>query len=165
MDPLAPVFAASVAVQQILEAISVFVEERFGPTRKKAILGVIGFLIGLGFASYFDLNVMKYLQAARSGGVVDKILTALMLSAGTEGVNSLVKFLKYLKEDKKATAAETLQMLRKRAAEGAPAVSPRARETLDRLRAGAGKRAPARDGDTTAKTAAETAAFSYISST
>lgn len=164
MDPLAPIFAASVAVQQILEAISVFVEERYGPAKKKAILGVVGFVIGLGFAAYFDLNVMSYFQVTRSGGLVDKVLTALMLSAGTEGVNSVVKFLKYLKEDRKATAAETLQMLRKRAAEDRPS----AQVTLDRLRSEAGRPAPPGAAERPAPATDRTAqapAFSYISST
>ena len=172
MDPLAPIFAASVAVQQILEAISVFVEEKYGPAKKKAILGIVGFVIGLVFAAYFDLNVMSYFQVPRSGGLVDKVLTALMLSAGTEGVNSLVKFLKYLKEDKKATAAETLQTLRKRATEDRPAVSPRARRTLDRLRRDAGMPAPEREAGepapatpATGGTAVQAPAFSYISNT
>ena len=35
----------------------------------------------------------------------DLIGLALVLSAGTEGVNSILKFFKYSKEDKKATAA------------------------------------------------------------
>ena len=157
MDPLAPVFAASLAVQQILEAIGALVEERFGGPKKKAILGAIGFVIGLILATYFELNVMKYFGVQRNGGIVDKVVTALILSAGTEGVNSIVKFLKYLKEDKKATAAETLQTLRARAGDGRPAVSTRAQATLERLRGG--RAAPAEDG------AVESAAFSYISRT
>jgi hypothetical protein len=36
---------------------------------------------------------------------VDFIATALIISAGTEGVNSILKFLKYSKEDKKREAA------------------------------------------------------------
>jgi hypothetical protein len=36
---------------------------------------------------------------------LDVLISALVLSAGTEGVNSILKFFKYSKEDKKATAA------------------------------------------------------------
>jgi hypothetical protein len=41
--------------------------------------------------------------------VVDVIVTALVLSAGTEGFNSILKFLGYAKEDKKAQAVESLK--------------------------------------------------------
>ena len=151
-NPLAPIFAASVAVQQILEVISVAVETRFGALRMKAILGVIGFIIGIVFAYVFGLNVMAYFHVANSGGFIDKIVTALILSAGTEGTNSIVKFLKYLKEDKKVNAAETLQALRGRSAEtDAGGAQSAARRTLEKMRAAAGK--PAVDQASTRSTA------------
>jgi hypothetical protein len=36
---------------------------------------------------------------------LDRFVTALVISAGTEGVNSILKLLKYAKEDKKTDAA------------------------------------------------------------
>lgn len=139
-NPLAPIFAASLAVQQVLEVLSVPVEKWFGEVRTKSVLGVIGFLIGIVLALVFNLNVMSYFGVQNAGNFLDKIVTALILSAGTEGMNSVVKFLKYLKEDKKATAAETLQTLRSRAAgaETTPALSG-AKGTLEKLRRAAGR--------------------------
>ncbi len=143
-NPLAPVFAASLAVQQLLEVLSVPVQERVGELRTKPVLGVIGFVIGLVLAYVFELNVMAYFKVPNSGNFLDKVVTALILSAGTEGMNSLVKFLKYLKEDKKASAAETLQSLRDRTA-GAVSTGALsgAKGTLEKLRRAAGRAAPA----------------------
>ena len=168
-NPLAPIFAASVALQQILEVLSVFVEKWFGEQRKKAALGVIGFVMGLVLAYMFGLNVMAYFKTPDTAGVLkalpnagsylDTVVTALVLSAGTEGTNSIVKFLKYLKEDKKATAAETLQLLRKRAGE---ATVPAARRTLEKLRERAGI-APSGEPSEAERDPGRTGAFIYVS--
>jgi hypothetical protein len=141
-NPLAPIFAASLAVQQVLEVLSMPLERRAGKLGVKSVLGIIGFFIGLVLAYTFHLNVMEYFKVPNSGGILDKFVTALILSAGTEGMNSLVKFLKYLKEDKKATAAETLQSLRDRAGEAATTTTiSGARGTLDKMRKAATRKA------------------------
>src|SRR5215208_5598565 len=100
-NPLAPIFAASVALQQFLEVISAFVEKLVGEEKKKAALGIVGFVIGLVLAYTFGLSVMAYFKAPDASGVlqslpnagffIDKLVTALVLSAGTEGTNSIVK--------------------------------------------------------------------------
>jgi hypothetical protein len=145
LNPLAPIFAASVAVQQILEVFSVLVEKTVGETRKKAVLGGIGFVVGIMLARAFGLDVMQYFQLNSNIPGVDTIVTALVLSAGTEGTNSIVKFLKYLKEDKKPTAADTLELLGKRASETtAGAALSDARRTLEKLRIKAGMTASPR---------------------
>ena len=143
LNPLAPVFAASVVVQQILEVCSPFVEKQVSESRKKAVLGIIGFFIGIALARCFGLDVMQYFSLNSGIWGIDTIVTALILSAGTEGTNSIVKFLKYLKEDKKATAAETLQALRDQTTSVA---TPSARTTLEKLRSRAGKIAPGQLG-------------------
>lgn len=113
-NPLGLLFVAGFAVQQILEALAWPVENRFGESWKKTVLGIIGFLIGLFLASQLDLYILKYYipdgvaTSGVRGGILDMVLTALILSAGTEGTNSVLKYLKYLKEDKKAQAAETI---------------------------------------------------------
>lgn len=145
LGPMAPIFAASVAVQQILEVFSVVIEKYVGETRKKAVLGGIGFVVGIILARAFGLDVMEYFKLNSAIPGVDTVVTALVLSAGTEGTNSIVKFLKYLKEDKKATAADTLELLRKRAGETtAGAALSDARRTLEKLRLKAGTPAPRR---------------------
>jgi hypothetical protein len=166
LNPLAPIFAASVAVQQVLEVFSVLVEKYVGESRKKAVLGAIGFLIGIILARAFNLDVMSYFKLNSDIAGIDTVVTALVLSAGTEGTNSIVKFLKYLKEEKKATAAETLEVLRKRAGETTPALpSSDARKTLEKLRTRAGTAAPTRalPSAVTLDDAVRTPAFTYIS--
>jgi hypothetical protein len=173
-NPLAPIFAASLAIQQILEVLSVFVEKWVGENRKKAALGIIGFVIGIVLAYVFGLNVMAYFKAPDTAGALqalpyagsflDKVVTALVLSAGTEGTNSIVKFMKYLKEDKKATAAETLQLLRKQAGEATiPAAASGARRTLEKLRERAGIAAPSGGPSEAVGDPGTTGAFIYVS--
>jgi hypothetical protein len=167
LNPLAPIFAASVAVQQVLEVFSVAIERRVGEKRKKSVLGIIGFVVGIAVARAFGLDVMSYFELNSNVPGVDTVVTALVLSAGTEGTNSIVKFLKYLKEDKKATAAETLELVRKRAVETtAPVVPSAARRTLEMLRDRAGMTAPSRAGTTSGQgdEAFRTPALNNISS-
>lgn len=118
---LAPVFAAGFAVQQFLEIPGTLIDviER-AQKYKKIILGIIGAVIGCSLAWWSeDLRVLKILlthtvtdAAGKATTVVPNInsyveipVTGLIISAGTEGVNSILKFLKYSKEDKKNAAA------------------------------------------------------------
>ncbi|MGO4879199.1 MAG: hypothetical protein ACLP59_00075 [Bryobacteraceae bacterium] len=72
---------------------------------KKAILGAVSLLVGFALAGPVEgLRVLKALSVDAPAGV-DIFVSALFLSAGTEGSNSVMKFLKYTKEDKKNTAA------------------------------------------------------------
>lgn len=165
LSPLAPIFAASVAVQQTLEVISVLVEKWVGEQRKKAVLGGVGFLLGILVSRAFDLDLMAYFQLNSGIWGFDTVVTAMVLSAGTEGTNSIVKFLKYLKEDKKATAAETLELLRKRSEPltQVAGVSD-ARKVLAVLRARAGVQPPTQPAPGGfGENGSRTPAFNYIS--
>lgn len=178
LNPLAPIFAASVAVQQIIEVFSVIIERRQARKKtaskkeesekaaaKKAASGIIGFIAGIALARAFGLDVMQYFQINSMIPGLDTIVTALVLSAGTEGTNSIVKFLKYLKEDKKATAAETLESLRKRSRDTtATGAATGARGTLEKLRTrAAGTTARSSVTPPAEDDASSTAAYSYIS--
>lgn len=100
---LGPVFAAGFAVQQLLELLSP-VLDKISQDYKKVILGLISLAAGILLAwSVPALRVLKPLGV--DAGWLDGCVTALVLSAGTEGMNSILKFLKYTKEDKKNTAA------------------------------------------------------------
>src|SRR5262249_42970644 len=106
---LGPVFAAGFAVQQLLELLTPILD-KIAQDYKKVILGVISLLAGFALAcSVPALRVLKSLEETGSIAhypeTVDLIVTAFVLSAGTEGLNSILKFLKYSKEDKKNTAA------------------------------------------------------------
>lgn len=143
-NPLGPISIAAVAIQQILEVFSPVVERYVSEARKKAVLGVIGFSIGLILALVFKLRLIEYSGYGAYGlgaGTIDVIVTALVLSMGTEGTNSVLKFLKYLKEDKKLSAANSLQSLsaRSEAPQRSASITPAALQTLAKLRAAAGR--------------------------
>jgi hypothetical protein len=105
---LTALFAAGFAVQQLLELATAILDLDGNPTfqkYKKAILGLLSLATGLllgGFVS--ELRVLSALGVTASGPT-DVCLTGLVLSAGTEGINSILKFAKYSKEDKKTTVA------------------------------------------------------------
>jgi hypothetical protein len=103
---LGPVFAAGFAVQQFLELVTSILNLDSNATfekYKKVILGVVSVFVGLGLAGLVpDLRVLKPLGVSTP---LDLLVTGFVLSAGTEGVNSILKFLKYSKEDKKNVAA------------------------------------------------------------
>ncbi|MDQ1639080.1 MAG: hypothetical protein QOF62_2419 [Pyrinomonadaceae bacterium] len=111
---LAPVFAAGFAVQQLLEILTSFLDLDARSTfqkYKKAILGAVALVAGIVLAFEAHLRVLKPLldAAVQNPGeisvYVDYLATGLVISAGTEGINSILKFLKYKKEDVKNEAA------------------------------------------------------------
>jgi hypothetical protein len=103
---LVPIFAAGFAVQQFLELFTTILNLDSKPTfqnYKKMILGVVSVLIGLALAiSVPNLRVLKPLGITTNW---DLFVTGFVLSAGTEGINSVQKFLQYSKEDKNPVAA------------------------------------------------------------
>lgn len=103
---LGPVFAAGLAVQQLLELIGPWMEKMAGndEKRKKIFLGLISLLVGLGLsfgAGIFVLHAMGVLAPV----VIDGLVSGLIISGGTEGINSIMKFLGYSKDKEKAEAA------------------------------------------------------------
>jgi hypothetical protein len=106
---LGPVFVAGFAVQQFLEILMSILNldsnasfEKY----KKAILSVAS--LAMGFLLAYCIPSLRVLHAVDSKNALsgwDLVVTAFVLSAGTEGINSIVKFMKYSKEDKKETAA------------------------------------------------------------
>ena len=107
---LAPVFAAGLGIQQLGEILSPLVD-KISPDYKKIILGLVSLTLGLVLAFQFDLHVLNLLRVVDLKVLADKhpsldaIVTGLIISGGTEGVNSILKFLKYKKEDVKNEAA------------------------------------------------------------
>ena len=144
LNPLGAISIAAFAVQQILEILSPFVEWLLGESRKKMALGVISICIGLLLAYVFGLRVLLYAGVTSYGpgaGTLDLIVTGFLLGTGTEGVNSILKFLKYLKEDKKLSAVGTVQSIiaRSETLPSLASVTPSAMRTFDKLRAAAKK--------------------------
>lgn len=122
MTALAPVFAAGFAVQQLLEILTSYFDldtKKVFEKYKKPILGSIALIIGFAIAFSTDsLRVLTPLltQIDPTTGkpiapvpsvnrFLEAFVTGLIISAGTEGLNSILKFLKYSKENKKNEAA------------------------------------------------------------
>jgi hypothetical protein len=103
---LGPAFAAGFAVQRLLELLDPILD-RVVKENKKIVLGVISFIIGVLLAALVGLRVLGSLGILPSDLVtaVDVIVTGLIISAGTEGFNSILKFMGYAKDNKKKDAA------------------------------------------------------------
>ena len=102
---LGPVFAAGLAIQQLLELLdAVLLKKIIKEDYKKAILGGLSLIAGLALALGARLRVLELLGVS-SGWYWDEITTGLIISGGTQGINSILKFLGYAKEGKKADAA------------------------------------------------------------
>lgn len=103
---LGPVFAAGFAVQQLLEIFDPLITAIVKtPTMKKIVAGVISLAIGLLLSGFGRFYVLTTLGGSNVNTTLDVIVTGLILSAGTEGFNSIMKFLGYAKDNKKAEAA------------------------------------------------------------
>ena len=104
---LAPVFAAGLGIQQLGELLSPLLD-KISTEYKKVIFGLISLTLGLVVAFNFDLEVLKLLGAPPTHRNWDQFITGLIISGGTEGVNSILKFLKFKKEETKNEAASKL---------------------------------------------------------
>jgi hypothetical protein len=105
---VAPAFAAGFAVQRTLELVDtwfLFLAETSPIMRAKpAVLVTLSFIVGLILTSLAPFRVLAAL-GMQDVLVADFLVTALVISAGTEGFNSILKFLEYAKADKKGQAA------------------------------------------------------------
>jgi len=103
---LAPVFAAGLSIQQLGEILSPLID-KISADYKKIIIGLVSLTLGMLVAFQFELHVVNILLGVtpQKHGTLDAIVTGLIISGGTEGINSILKFLKYSKEDKKNEAA------------------------------------------------------------
>lgn len=117
---LGPAFAAGFAVQRTLEIL----DPLFGKLgdSKKIIFSLISLGMGLGIAFGAQFQMLHILASNISismSPTFDMLITGLVISGGTEGFNSIMKFLSYKKEEKKIDAvakaparAEELKTLR-----------------------------------------------------
>lgn len=103
---LAPGFAAGFAVQRLIEiadAVAAFLLPGWGNADGKLkhfVLAIVSLIAGLAIATWTGIRVLKPLGSTGPDSL-DIFATALVISAGTEGVNSIVKFLGYKKEEQK----------------------------------------------------------------
>lgn len=101
---LGPAFAAGFALQQLLELLDPLLD-KIAKDLKKIVLGLIAMGFGLALALGTEIRVLAPLGYADEDAW-DVVVTALVVSAGTQGFNSIMKFLGYAKESKKADAQE-----------------------------------------------------------
>ena len=101
-----PTFATGFALQRLIEIIDPLVNLLIGEEKKKIILGLLSLAIGLGLAYALDLHVLTSLGVSGPAWLkqLDYLVAGLFVSAGTEGFNSLFKFLSNKKEEAKARA-------------------------------------------------------------
>src|SRR2546430_479700 len=94
---LAPAFAAGFAVQRLLEILDPVAERLAGPDKKKIVLGLSSLVAGLGLAGGIGIRLLVHLSTYTFGArfdrhdLVDLLVTGLVISAGTEGFNSILK--------------------------------------------------------------------------
>lgn len=107
MDALAialgPVFVAGFALQQLLELLDPYLDPLLG-ARKRQVYAGIAILYGLALAAFTPIRTLK--PFGIEVGWIDSILTALFISGGTKGINDLLKWLGYQKEQAKARLSE-----------------------------------------------------------
>jgi hypothetical protein len=110
---LGPAFAGPMAIQHVNELLDPLASRTSSdPNKKKTIMGI--FSVALALAALYcapQLRILHVLQSYADSEhwmcFWDDILSALIISTGTEGVNSIVKFLGYAKEQKKSDAAKS----------------------------------------------------------
>jgi len=122
---LAPAFACGFAVQQALQIVDPLISKPQiiakpdGANLKRAVMGLISLALGVLIASLGNVGVIEPLskaaldplsKAADSASLIlpgwlGICVNALIISAGTEGFNSIMKFFSYQKEAAKSDAA------------------------------------------------------------
>jgi hypothetical protein len=107
---LASAFAAGFAVQQAIEILDATIFSRWSPVKKRIALAWVSAILGVAFAYFGDIKILDSLDQSpdrTAPPFIDFLVSALVISAGTEGVNSLLKFLQYKKEEQKGEAVQT----------------------------------------------------------
>jgi hypothetical protein len=100
---LGPAFAVGFAVQRLAEILDAAATPFLPDGDKKAkafLIAIASVAIGFIAAMVAGIRVLAPLGIA-GADAVDVAVTALVVSAGTEGFNSIMKFLAYKKEEQK----------------------------------------------------------------
>jgi hypothetical protein len=113
---LGPAFAAGLAIQQLLELLDPLLSRVIPPAYKKVVLGVLSLAAGLALAVGASLRVLEPLGVPNAG-VWDGLVTGFIISGGTQGINSILKFLGYAKEGKKADALTRTEAVKAKVAQ------------------------------------------------
>jgi hypothetical protein len=94
VESLGPAFAAGLAVQQLLEILGpILVKIKIN---RKIFLSLVSLVLGFVLAAGAGLHVLQAFGVANTG-IWDVVVTGLIISGGTEGFNSIMKFMGYAK--------------------------------------------------------------------
>ncbi|HRQ25094.1 MAG TPA: hypothetical protein PLF42_16830 [Anaerolineales bacterium] len=114
-----PAFAAGFALQKLLEILDPLIERlvKGDEKAKKLFLGLVSLAAGLVLAFGAGIRVLVHL-GYMGHDLWDAGITALIVSAGTEGINSIMKYLGYAKENKKEEVGIRVAVREEREEEG-----------------------------------------------
>ncbi|AGY59885.1 hypothetical protein [Gloeobacter kilaueensis] len=108
------VFLTGFAVQQVLQIFDPLViclvsklKEKFFQGQsdndlKKSTMSLLSFALGIVIVLFSDIRLLKFISTELAGWI-DLIVSALVVGAGTEAVNTLQKFFGYVKDAQKLT--------------------------------------------------------------
>jgi len=121
------VLIAGFAIQQALQVLDYPISALIGryrrkhrlpigmtdPDFKKIVMTAIAFIFAALIVWKWEIRTLIYVDKERFGqqSFADGSLTALVLSAGTEGVNTLIKYFGYIKEARGALASATSKVI------------------------------------------------------
>ena len=108
VSALAPAFAAGFGVQRLLELLGWGFDMINPPSTKKLAMSTVAFAVGMAFAIVGNFGVLASLTphgTAAPPAWLDTIVTGLVISGGTEGFNSILKFIGYAKDNQKGKPA------------------------------------------------------------
>jgi len=122
---LAIVALAGFAIQQVLELLNPIVSLKIrkyiaGRTATNAVLSetelkkwcmaLLALLLGAGTVAVTKISLMKFIEPSWERSLGDLLVTAFVLGAGTEGLNTLTKYFGYVKEGRKAAVAPEIEV-------------------------------------------------------
>lgn len=115
---LLPAFIAAVALQQFIELMDLWLITPFLKKHKELILKSSSFVLGIAIAvAAIELSVLDpVMEDGSVAYLVNVLITGLIISGGTQSFNHILKYLLWLKQDKKADTdqkqAETEALLK-----------------------------------------------------
>ncbi len=95
-----PIFAAGFAIQQFVELLDPLINKFLEKKGKQIVINLFSLIIGILLSYGAKLRLLQSL-GNDANFLIDIIITGLVISGGTEAVNSIVKFLGYKKNEKK----------------------------------------------------------------
>ena len=115
-ETLAVVTIVGFAIQQALQCLDPFVTAFISASKrkganpgslsdadfKKAAMTILAVLIGVVVVLVAKIQLLSFVNPPLAGTPEDVIVSALVLSAGTDGFNSLLKYVGYVKDARKA---------------------------------------------------------------